>query len=88
MSDVFNSPLSAIVGVLAVTLPVCLLFWWLHRRDERRWAVREQVRAMEQQIWLETLPDWQREAILESRQQQVEIHQEARRRLGLPEEEP
>jgi hypothetical protein len=61
-------------------------------RDRARWAreeeARRQLREMEQQIWLESLPDWQREAILEGRQRQAAITQEARRRLGLPEENP
>ena len=42
---------------------------------------------MEQQIWRESLPDWQREALDEVDRQQVEIRHEARRRLGLSEEE-
>jgi len=88
MSDCLNSPLGAIVGVLAGTLPVWLVIWWLNRRARRRWEVQQQQRDLEQQIWEESLPDWQREAIQAQRQRQVEITREARRRLGLPEEEP
>jgi hypothetical protein len=73
--------------VLVFLVPILAIIWWLNRRDRRRWELQEQLREMEQQIWLETLPDWQREAILESRQQQADIAREARRRLGLPEEE-
>jgi hypothetical protein len=51
-------------------------------RDHHRWqqeqALQRQLRELERQIWKESLPDWRREA---------EIKCEARRRLGLPEEE-
>ena len=79
-------PVVAIVGGLWLIL--WLVIRGLNRRDRRRWALHEQLREMERQIWEESLPDWQREAILESRQQQADIAREARRRLGLPEEEP
>jgi hypothetical protein len=66
-------------------------------RNRHRWqqeeAEREQQRVLqrqlwelERQIWEEGLPDWQREAIQESRQRRAAITREARRRLGLPEE--
>jgi hypothetical protein len=74
--------------VLGLLVPPMAVFWWLNRRDRRRWEVHAQLREMEQAIWEESLPDWQREAIQKQRQQQVEIHREARRRLGLPDEEP
>jgi hypothetical protein len=45
------------------------------------------LREMEEQIREETLPDWQCEVLLAVRQRQAEIRREARRRLGLPEEE-
>jgi hypothetical protein len=88
MSNCLNSPLGTIVGVLAGTLPVWLVIWWLNRRARRRWEVQEQLREMEQAIWEESLPDWQREVIQEIRQCQAEVKCEARRRLGLPEEGP
>jgi hypothetical protein len=59
-------------------------------RDRYRWqheqALQGQLRELEQQIWEESLPDSQREAIRELQQREAEIRREARRRLGLPEE--
>jgi len=76
------------VPEVGVGLAIWLVIWWLRRRDRRRWELQQQIWDMEQQMREETLPDWQREAIQESRQQQADIAREARRRLGLPEEEP
>jgi hypothetical protein len=53
---------------------------------ERQRVLQRQLWELERQIWEEGLPDWQREAIQESRQRQAEITREARWRLGLPEE--
>lgn len=55
--------------------------------DDRQQALQQQLRELEQAIREETLPDWQREVIRERRQREAEITREARRRLGLPEEE-
>jgi hypothetical protein len=74
------------LGVVLM-LPCAMIMWWVTRRDRRRWEMRDQLRDMELAIWEESLPDWQREVIQEQRQQQAEIRREARRRLGLPEEE-
>jgi hypothetical protein len=52
--------------------------WW-HRHDR-------QLRALEDQLWRESLPDWQREAMEQADRKRAEIRREARRRLGLPEE--
>jgi hypothetical protein len=72
-----------------VAIPVLL---WLNRRERRRWRredmVRCQLRELEDQIWRESLPDWRREAIEAADRKRAEIKREARRRLGLPEEEP
>lgn len=43
---------------------------------------------MEQAIDEETLPEDEREGLRRYREQRAEIRREARRRLGLPEEEP
>jgi hypothetical protein len=91
-----NSLRNAVVGFMAGTLPVMImlrgLFWWLNGRELRRWrredTLRQQIWELEDQIWLESLPDWQREAVERGRQQRAEIKREARRRLELPEEEP
>jgi hypothetical protein len=50
-------------------------------------VLQQQLRDLEQQIWRESLPDKQREALEEADRKQVEIRREAPRRLGLPEEE-
>jgi hypothetical protein len=55
--------------------------------EDRRQALQQQLRDLERQIWEESLPDWQREAIEDGRRRQREIRAEARRRLGLAEEE-
>jgi hypothetical protein len=72
-------------------LGMCLWYMCRDRRhshqaqaDQRRWALQRQLWDLERQLWEESLPDWQREAIQESRQRQREITREARRRLGLP----
>ena len=62
------------------------MLWWGHRRAQRRWAVQQQVRELEQSILEESLPEDQRAWRQQGRQQQAEIHREARRRPGLPEE--
>src|SRR5215510_10499920 len=65
-----------LMGYLALSVAgsvgVALLFGaGVDARDRARWAreeeVRRQLQEMEQQIWLESLPDWQREAIQEGR---------------------
>jgi hypothetical protein len=57
-----------------------------------RWAHEEKVRqrlwVMEQQIREEQLPAAERQRLQESRARDAAITAEARRRLGLPEEEP
>jgi hypothetical protein len=90
-----NSPLGAALGFAAGTLLVYLvaipLFWWWDCRRQQCWrreeTLRWQLRELEDQIWRESLPDWQREAMERADQKRAEIKREARRRLGLPEEE-
>jgi hypothetical protein len=67
--------------------PILVLQRWWQRRDRRRRELDCQLRELEDQIWLDSLPEWQREAIERGRQQRAEIKREARRRLGLPEED-
>jgi hypothetical protein len=64
------------------------IIWWLNRRDRRQREMQAQIWDLERQIWRESLPDWQREALEEADRKQVGIRREARRRLGLPEEDP
>jgi ABC-type transport system involved in cytochrome bd biosynthesis fused ATPase/permease subunit len=85
--------------ISAVVLGPFLVFvWWLNRRDRRRWAreqaERERQRALQQQVWdleqqirEESLSEEEREWRRHYRQREAEITREARRRLGLPEEE-
>jgi hypothetical protein len=101
MPEFLNSPLGVALGTtVGLAVPWLLigpLWWWLSRRDQRRWdrdeaerrrqwALQQQLRELEDQIWRESLPDWQREAIAEADRKRVAITQEARRRLGLPDE--
>jgi hypothetical protein len=62
---------------------------WAHEQAERerQWALQRQLRELEQQIREERLPEEEREAIRERRRRDAEIRREARRRLGLPEED-
>ena len=50
-------------------------------------AGRTMCILLEWQLWEERLPDGKREAIGEQRQREAELRREARRRLGLPEED-
>ena len=79
---------SGVAIVLVFVGPYLAATWWLRRRDQRRLDVQAQLREMEQAIWEEQLSDEERARRRQYRAQQVAIHQEARRRLGLPEEEP
>jgi flagellar biosynthesis component FlhA len=54
---------------------------------QRRWDLQQQQRDMEQQIWDEQLSDEERERRREAQARVAEVRREARRRLGLPEEE-
>jgi hypothetical protein len=85
-----NFPLAivlvCIVGMLSAVV-VWELMGWLNRRDQRRWEVREQLREMEQAIREEAMPEEERERQRRYRQEQAEVTREARRRLGLPDEE-
>jgi hypothetical protein len=51
--------------------------WW-HRKDR-------QLQALEDQLWRERLPDWEREAVERADRQRAEIRREAHRRLGMAE---
>jgi hypothetical protein len=79
------------IGLMVGFLAFLLLMWWDHCRTLWRWrredTRRRQLWDMEDQICLESLPDWQREAMARGRQQRAEVKREARRRLGLPTEE-
>jgi len=77
---------SGAVGV-GVMLPIHMILRWQRRRDERRWEVQAQIRELEAAIREEELSDEERERRRQYRVREDAIHREARRRLGLPEEE-
>jgi hypothetical protein len=64
----------------------------LAREDPDYWArrmeLRHQIWQMEQQIREEQLPEEERAWFQRHREEQQVIHREARRRLGLPQEDP
>jgi hypothetical protein len=98
MAEFWNSPLGVVLGFAAGSVPIWILGWFLSYRDgrywqrrvaedKRRWELERQVWRMEQQILEEQLPEEAREARRRSRARAADIRREARRRLGLPEEE-
>jgi hypothetical protein len=102
MTDFWNSPLgialgfaAGLLGVYVVALP---LWWWWDRRHwqrfqqrhaarQRQWDLAQQLREVEAQIREEQLSDEERAWRRAYQARQAEIRQEARRRLGLPEED-
>lgn len=54
--------------------------------DQRRWALQHQLWDVERQIWDESLSEDERER-RHARCEAAAVRREARRRLGLPEEE-
>jgi hypothetical protein len=75
---------------LALNVPLWAFLWWLWRqtaRDRRRWEVQQQVWEMERQIWDEQLPDEERERRRAAQARAAAVRREARRRLGLRDEE-
>jgi Mg2+/citrate symporter len=80
--------LAVIVGTVMGVEPCMVLTWWLNRRERRRWQMQQQLRDMEQAIREEGLPDEERERLRRYREREAAIKQEARLRMGLPEEEP
>jgi flagellar biosynthesis/type III secretory pathway M-ring protein FliF/YscJ len=76
-----------VVAMWVVIVSIWTVMWWMTRRDRRRAELQQQLREMEQAIYEETLPEDEREALRRVREQRAEIRREARRRLGLPEDE-
>ena len=85
----------ALACVMVLVSGVALgLIWYLRhleRRDRQHWQreaeLRRQLWELEQQIREEGLPDEVRRWHGRDRQRQAAITREARRRLGLPEED-
>jgi hypothetical protein len=87
-----------LVAVWVVIVSVWVMVWWLTRRDRRQWDARfaadrrrselqRQLWQMEEQIREERLSDEEREWRRRYREEQGAVTREARRRLGLPEED-
>ena len=87
----WSSPLGTVLAFGAVNVVIWAGFGVLWRRRERRWRredlVRQQLWELEQQIREEGMSEDWRAWHRQWRAQQAEIHREARRRLGLPEED-
>jgi hypothetical protein len=88
------------VALPCIVLPlVYLVMWWSRRRALRRWderhaaytreqELKHQLWELEAQIREERLSDGEREWRRRSREEQAEVRREARRRLGLLDEDP
>lgn len=89
---------AVIIGTVIGLGPCLVLTRWLDRRERRRWqqqeaesqrqfALQRQLWELEDRIREERLSDEEREWRRHYREEQAEVKREARRRLGLPEEE-
>jgi hypothetical protein len=92
MLECFNTPLGIVLAGIAPLGLVALVPCWLNtrhmRRLLRRWEVEDQLRELEAPINEEHLPAEEQERRRQFRESQTAVKREARRRLGLPEEEP
>lgn len=88
----------AMVAIWGVIACIWVVISVVNRRDRRRWDARfaadrrqselqRQLWQMEEQIREERLSDEEREWRRRYRAEQAEVKREARRRLGLPEED-
>jgi hypothetical protein len=91
MPEFFNTPLGIVLAGVAPLGLGALVLCWLNtrhtRRILRRWEVEDQLRQLEAQIYEERLPAEEQERRRQFRETQAAVKREARRRLGLPEEE-
>jgi hypothetical protein len=91
MPECFNTPLGMTLAGVAPLGLVALVLCWLNtrhtRRLLRRWEVEDQLRALEAQIDEERLLAEAQERRRQFRAEQAAVTREARRWLGLPEEE-
>ena len=83
----FLAAWGALVACGVVIVSIWAAIWVMNRRDRRRREVQEQLWEMEQSIREESMSEEWRDWHRQWRAQQAEIRREARRRLGLPEEE-
>jgi hypothetical protein len=97
MIEWWHAPLAILLAFVVGGLPVWSMAWWCARRDRRwrqprdadarRWERQRQRWAMEAQTREGRLPEAARERWRSAREEAAEVTREARRRLGLPEEE-
>jgi hypothetical protein len=86
-SSPFVLMLLSVLGFVGFLVGVGGWVWWSIRRERRQTELSRQLFEMKQAIREEGLPDDVREELVRQRERQVEITREARRRLGLPEDE-
>jgi hypothetical protein len=95
MSEFFTEPVvEGLIFFLVSTVPIWTLIWWVNRRDRRRaaesnrrWALQDQLWEMERQIWDEQRSDEERERQRQAQERIKEVKREARRRLGVSEDD-
>ena len=76
------------LGCILAWIMIWIVMSWQSRRHRRRWERQEQRRPMEQAITEDMMPEEDRAWWRHSRERQAAMQREARRRLGLPEEDP
>jgi hypothetical protein len=95
MIEFLTQPIpAALTFFLVANVPIWTLMWWFSRRDRRRaaedkrhWELQQQLWEMERRIWDEQRSDEERERERQAQARVADVKCEARRRLGLPEEE-
>jgi hypothetical protein len=91
MREFFNAPPGMVLVCVAPVVLLAIVLCWLNARDtrriSRRWEMACQLRELEAQIYEESLPEEERARRRQFREAQAEVTREARRRLGLPEED-
>jgi hypothetical protein len=79
VQDLVHAIWSMAVGSVLGTSHVVAVAWWLERRCHQRWQqeqeARERLRALEEQLGLDSLSDTSREAIVASRRRAQAIRQ-------------
>jgi hypothetical protein len=95
MIEFLTQPIPAgVTFFLVANVPIWTLLWWYFRRDrrlaaeyKRHWELQQQLWEMERRIWDEQRSDEELERERQAQARVAEVRREARRRLGLPEEE-
>lgn len=82
--------IEAVLIFLAINIPARVFLWWFWRRmaaGRRRWELERPIWDMERRIWDEQLSDEDRVRRHAAQARIAAVRREARRRLGLPDEE-